>query len=654
LAFACVACAADPGVMVAGHADRVEQFAAAELARYLTRIGGDTVPLGEAGAGHTLFVGLEAPGLKRRPAQRASGALAGLDADSFLLRTVPGGLLLAGASPRGTLYAVYAYLEELGVRWYHPGEAFELVPRGPIGLAGYDRLESPDFPDRCLTLAYQRIDDYVAWIDFAAKQRLNTVFFHDYGGWWAGQRERLWPEMQRRGLELQLGGHYLYGFRSEELFERHPEWFREQDGRRTPESNLCVSSRDGLAHWTSQAVSLVREKMMEADSFHIWPDDGGAWCQCSHCRELSPADQSLILGNAFANGIRQLKPRARVAFLAYGETMTPAPAKAKPAPGVFLLLAPRARCYGHALTDPTCEKNLQFREAMEAQIAALPGADVEVFEYYTDQVRFPTIPNLARIIPADLRYYRRIGARNVGPLTVKLIGFRALPVNLLVYARCEWDLDADPRALIADLCRRYFGGTQMVSYYEALADAYGRFVPYFHFEGTELELVDVYDRAYEALAGARSRAAEPYRSRIEAQEGDVGILLGEHASAWNLRASGWGAKKDQPHEVSAMVPLDLQSTASQTITFECPGAATYRARVWCVRGPRRRTVHLRVDGEKLVDLPLHARDRAPVMRDLGQVRLTAGEHAFAAHRPVPAEPFSAGVALLRLTPVEEP
>ncbi|MFQ5808932.1 MAG: DUF4838 domain-containing protein, partial [Armatimonadota bacterium] len=334
-AFGCVARAAELGVTVAADGDCVEQFAAAELARYLSRLAGETVPLGEAGAGHTFFVGLEAPGLKRRPARQASRALAGPGADTLLLRTVPGGLLLAGASPRGTLYAVYAYLEDLGVRWYHPGEAFELVPRGPISLDGYDRLESPDFPNRCLTLAWQRIDDYVAWIDFAAKQRLNTIFFHDYGGWWAGQRERLWPEMQNRGLELQLGGHYLYGFRNEELFEQHPDWFREQDGRRIPKSNLCVSSRDGLAYWTSQAVSLVREKMMEADSFHIWPDDGGAWCQCSRCRGLSPADQSFILANAFASGIRQLKPQARVAFLVYGETMRPAPAKVESAPGVF-------------------------------------------------------------------------------------------------------------------------------------------------------------------------------------------------------------------------------------------------------------------------------------------------------------------------------
>jgi hypothetical protein len=192
----------------------------------------------------------------------------------------------------------------------------------------------------------------------------------------------------------------------------------------------------------------------------------------------------------------------------------------------------------------------------------------------------------------------------------------------------------------------------MVSYYEALAEAYARFVPYYHFEGTELDLVEVYDRAYGHLAQARSRAAEPYRTRIQAQEGDVGILLEEHAKAWNLRASAWGAKKDQPHEVSVIVHLDFQSKASQMAAVQCPAVGTYRGTAWCVQGPTRRAVELRVDGRKLADVPLDARERAPVMRELGQVQLTAGEHTIGAYPRVDGEPFCAGFALLRFTPVE--
>lgn len=646
--------AADLGVLVASEGERVERFAAAELSRYASRIGEQSVAVGEHGAKGSFFVGLTAPALPQSARDQASRALARLDPDSFVLRTVPGGLLLAGASPRGSLYAVYAYLESLGVRWYFPGPDYELVPRGAVSFQGYDRVESPDFRRRGLTLYYQHIDDPMPWVEFAARQRLNTVFFHDYGGWWARHRDRLWPEMQKRGLELQVGGHYLYGFRNERLFNEHPDWFRERDGHRTAKSNLCVSSQEGLAYWTSQAVSLVRERIMEADTFHLWPDDGGAWCECSRCRELSPADQSLALANAFAAGIRQLKPKARIAFLAYGETMQPPPKKVRPAPGVFLLPAPRGRCYGHALTDPKCGYNRKFRESIERQIEALSGLEVEVFEYYVDQARFPTVPYLGPLIAADLRYYHQIGVSNVGPLTLDRFGFQAIPVNFAVYARCEWDLDTDAQDVVEDLCERYFRSREMVRYYEVLGDTYARFVPYYHFEGNELDWIEAYDRAYGYLTAARVQSVEPYLTRIRRQEGDVRALLDEHAKEWNHRASGWGAKKGKPHEVSAIVPLDLEQHVLQKATLEIPAAAVYAVSVWAVRGPARSTLTLRLGGRELPALQLRGSKRAAEKHELGRLELTAGEHRIEAQATVGEKPLSSGFALMRLTPVSEP
>ncbi|MCY2990132.1 MAG: hypothetical protein NTY19_20000 [Planctomycetota bacterium] len=47
---------------------------------------------------------------------------------------------------RGSLNAVYAFLEELGVRWYLPGELGEIVPRRTtIELARVDKTVRPDF-----------------------------------------------------------------------------------------------------------------------------------------------------------------------------------------------------------------------------------------------------------------------------------------------------------------------------------------------------------------------------------------------------------------------------------------------------------------------------------------------------------------------------
>ena len=343
-----------------------------------------------------------------------------------------------------------------------------------------------------------------------------------------------------------------------------------------------------------------------------------------------------------------------MAFLAYGETMRPPPTKVKPAPGVFLLLAPRGRCYGHALTDPECGYSRKYRESIERQIEALPGVDVEVFEYYVDQARFPTVPYLGPLIAADLRYYHQVGVSNVGPLTLDRFGFRALPVNFAVYARCEWELETDPHDVVEDLCRRYFGSGEMVRYYEVLGDTYARFVPYYHFEGTELDWIEAYDRAYDYLVAARRESVEPYLSRIRSQEGDVLALLEEHTREWNHRSGGWGAKKGKPYEVSAIVPLDLEQHVAQQATVEIPAGAVYAVSVWAVRGPARGTLTLRLGGRELPALELEGSKRAAEKHELGRLELTAGEHRIEVQAAVGTKPPAAGFALMRLTPVSEP
>ena len=105
-----------------------EQTAAAELAEYLAKATGRTFPVTpEAKApkdqrciyvGHTAFA--KAHGLD--PAKLAP--------EQWVMRTVGRDLVLAGGRPRGTLYAVYRFLEDVvGVHWWNPCE--QTVPRRP-------------------------------------------------------------------------------------------------------------------------------------------------------------------------------------------------------------------------------------------------------------------------------------------------------------------------------------------------------------------------------------------------------------------------------------------------------------------------------------------------------------------------------------------
>ena len=57
-------------------------------------------------------------------------SLEGLGHDGIVIRTVGRNLLLAGGRPRGTLYAVYTFLEDVvGCRWWTSRES--TIPRRP-------------------------------------------------------------------------------------------------------------------------------------------------------------------------------------------------------------------------------------------------------------------------------------------------------------------------------------------------------------------------------------------------------------------------------------------------------------------------------------------------------------------------------------------
>jgi hypothetical protein len=114
-------------IVVAADATEAEKHAAGELARFLKEVtGGDFAVGDKAKPGQRrLLVG---PGAARLADPRFSAE--GLGEEGLILRTVGDDLVLAGGWPRGTLYAVYTFLEdEVGCRWW--SSKVSTIPRRP-------------------------------------------------------------------------------------------------------------------------------------------------------------------------------------------------------------------------------------------------------------------------------------------------------------------------------------------------------------------------------------------------------------------------------------------------------------------------------------------------------------------------------------------
>ncbi len=194
-----------------------------------------------------------------------------------------------------------------------------------------------------------------AWIDKLADAGITTLGIHPRGGKGAFKtlRELLdvlqtkkYRDMidyaHSRGLEVEYEIHAVGYLMPRELFQEHPEYFRmNENEERTNDWNFCVSNSDALDLVARRAVDLALALYGSCHNYYFWMDDGGhgLHCHCPECKQFSPSDQQLLVVNRMVEELRKQIPDARVAYLAYQDTIVP-PSKIRAVDGVFLEYAP--------------------------------------------------------------------------------------------------------------------------------------------------------------------------------------------------------------------------------------------------------------------------------------------------------------------------
>ena len=132
------------------HADETE--AAQELALHVRKMSGATLEIVEG----------RKPPKTMLPIYLGRAADAGLEAlirkkgakpGSFALVVTEAAVSIRGLSPEGTLFGVYELLEQLGVRWFMPGEFGTVIPeRRDISLPQQTTVQVPSFKGRHLQI----------------------------------------------------------------------------------------------------------------------------------------------------------------------------------------------------------------------------------------------------------------------------------------------------------------------------------------------------------------------------------------------------------------------------------------------------------------------------------------------------------------------
>jgi Domain of unknown function (DUF4838) len=322
-------------IVLAADASETEKWAADELSFFLHLATGCSVPVTYdfAPTGSRLLVGEKAarladPGFDART----------LEPEEVIVETLGHDLILAGGSARGTLYAVYTFLEDIvGCRWWTPSAWH--VPRNPSLAVGSVSIRYAP------PLEYREPFWFVAFDPFwAARNKVN--------GTRAGGDDR------RGGRHVYEG--FVHTFYSlippERYFRSHPEWFSEIDGKRTFEdAQLCLTNEEMRRELVRNLKTRLRENP-DATIASVSQNDCFNPCQCAHCRavdedEGSPAGSLLRFVNAVAADIETEFPQITIDTLAYQYTRKP-PRITRPRPNVIIRLCSIECSFSRPLDDP--------------------------------------------------------------------------------------------------------------------------------------------------------------------------------------------------------------------------------------------------------------------------------------------------------------
>ncbi|MFI5394728.1 MAG: DUF4838 domain-containing protein [Candidatus Binatia bacterium] len=415
-------------------------FAAQELQRYLRTMTGATVPISPAAS----LRGRDALVLGQQAVPLPVSVEAG---DGFVIHPEATNITLAAGSPRALLRAAYALLEQLGCRWSLDA-AREQVPWLSVPAVEIDPTRhAPTFSVRgycsdIMTWHYtqpeylsEHLKEDRAFVDWMAKSGANTFFFIRHPFDTQLTIPELLPDFERRGIDVEYGGHVIPLLLPREVYRNHPEYFPQSpDGARTDNGNLCTSSAGALATASTNAVRYAHEHP-EMRVVHIWGADlwRGGWCGCTACAAVSVQDQGLRVCNAVARALADAGVTRPVCYLAYHDTIEPE-ITVRPERSVTVEFAPRERCYGHALNDPDCGTNRGYASALERYVDLFDGR-VRLFEYYGDAILFAgcAVP-LAGVIAADVDYYKRLGVPEITMLQFGAFSRWAYPLNFVTFA----------------------------------------------------------------------------------------------------------------------------------------------------------------------------------------------------------------------------
>ena len=473
----------DYRIVISAGASGVEQFAAQELQRYLNRITGATFPIVKGGAsGRVILIGSQ-----MMPSSLIDEHKLGFD--GFIYQAKPGRILLAGVSGRATLFSVYAFLRELGCRWFAPnfdfygGATGEVVPKvDSLSVPELDRKITPSMKYRRLDIEEGRthtVKNLIQMIDWMPKVGMNVLQCPlNYQGRghtkWDNWRVALIPELKKRDLLIEVGGHGYQNFLPQaDYFQQHPDWFGMVDGKRSEATRVVFETAAPQAmHQFLQNVKAYLQAHPEIDIFDLWPPDGAKWSESPESQRLgSPTRRHALVVNAVARMVKDGFPHMKVEFLAYQNYLVP-PKDVQFEENTMMDFCPIRRTYTEPIWDEQSSLNKEYIDPLHEWLKRdVFKGDVLIYTYY-HKYSWRSLPiDIPKLITEEAHYYKSLGVTGMGIYSEPANWF-TYETNHYFFARALMNANLDPKQALHDYTRRRFGAAWMPmgKYFEILEE----------------------------------------------------------------------------------------------------------------------------------------------------------------------------------------
>ena len=423
-------------VVLPAEASDEEEMAAQEIVEHIDKISGARLPIqrGKRPTGGATPILL---GPSFAPESQGAIRAGGDDPASFVIRVKPDKILLTGLSPKGTLNAAYELLEQLGVRWFNPGEIGTVIPRSPnVAVACQETFQHPGFAGRHLT-----------------GFRDNT---------------KKWLQRMRMG-GLHPGSHGL-GIKADR--ETEPELFMTAKGRRKIKVSHPEVLRRVIERWRAYL-----EKWPDAKYVSMGPTDGYGFGNDPWDADdmdpldgkISATDRYVKFFNLVLNELQKSHPDVGLAFYCYALHMRP-PVREKPNPRILPVLAPIGVCRFHSIENPICPERAYIKEIVEGWKALGVGMAYRGYLFNLADQGMPF--SMVRQIRCEYPYYHKEGMVACRVECKPAWAYHG--PSLYLAAKIMWNPKLDVDALLDDYFKKFYGpaAEPMKTHFRQLEEAY--------------------------------------------------------------------------------------------------------------------------------------------------------------------------------------